>query len=62
MTIKEIIDGLQIIVDMIRLDPNTGEVFDEPLNDIDKKTLDVCQGAIELLAEKKEVKRKRVKK
>lgn len=50
MTLQEIIDGLQMISDACLYDPNTGEQFDEPLNDIDKKTLDACKGAIELLS------------
>lgn len=50
MKLKEIIDGLQMIIDLCMCDPITGEKYEEPLNDIDKKTLDACKGAIELLS------------
>lgn len=49
MTLKEIIDGLKFTVDMFLFDPNTGETFTEPRNDLDKTTIDACKGAIELL-------------
>lgn len=49
MTREEIIDGLKFTVEMFLLDPNTGETFTEPRNDMDKKTIDACRGAIELL-------------
>lgn len=52
MTIKEIIDGLKFTVDMFLFDPNTGEKFTEPRNDLDKTTIDACKGAIELLVQK----------
>ena len=53
MTIKEIIDGLKFTVDMLLFDPNTGETFTEPRNDMDKITIDACKGAIELLEQTK---------
>ena len=49
MTREEIIQGLQFTIDMFLLDPNTGETFTEPRNDMDKTTVDACRGAIELL-------------
>lgn len=49
MTIKEIIDGLKFTVDMFLFDPTTGETYKEPRNDMDKTTIDACNGAIELL-------------
>lgn len=49
MTVKEIIDGLKFTVDMFLFDPDTGETFAEPRNDMDKITIDACKGAIELL-------------
>ena len=49
MTKEEIIGGLQFTVDMFLLDPNTGETYTEPRNDMDKTTIDACKGAIELL-------------
>ena len=49
MTKEEIISGLQFTVDMFLLDPNTGETYTEPRNDMDKTTIDACKGAIELL-------------
>lgn len=49
MTRKEIIDGLKFTVDMFLFDPNTGETYIEPRNDMDKTTVDACKGAIELL-------------
>ena len=49
MSVKEIIDGLKFTVDMFLFDPNTGETFTEPRNDLDKTTIDACKGAIELL-------------
>lgn len=49
MTIKEIIDGLKFTVDMFLFDPITGETYKEPRNDMDKTTIDACNGAIELL-------------
>lgn len=53
MTIKEIIDGLKFTVDMFLFDPNTGETYTEPRNDMDKTTVDACKGAIELLEQTK---------
>lgn len=49
MTRKEIIDGLKFTVEMFLFDPNTGETFTEPRNDMDKTTIEACKGAIELL-------------
>jgi len=49
MTREEIISGLQFTIDMFLFDPNTGETFTEPRNDMDKTTIDACRGAIELL-------------
>lgn len=49
MTKEEIIGGLQFTVDMFLFDPNTGETYTEPRNDMDKTTIDACKGAIELL-------------
>ena len=49
MILKEIINGLKFTVDMFLFDPNTGETFTEPRNDLDKTTIDACKGAIELL-------------
>lgn len=49
MTIKEIIDGLKFTVDMFLFDPSTGETYTEPMNDMDKTTIDACKGAIKLL-------------
>lgn len=49
MTIKEIIDGLKFTVDMFLFEPTTGETYKEPRNDMDKTTIDACNGAIELL-------------
>ena len=47
MTIKEIIAGLQFTVEMFLFDPSTGETFTEPRNDMDKTTIEACNGAIE---------------
>ena len=52
MTREEIISGLQFTIDMFLFDPNTGETFTEPRNDMDKTTIDACRGAIELLKQK----------
>ena len=49
MTREEIVGGLQFTVDMFLFDPNTGETYTEPRNDMDKTTIDACKGAIELL-------------
>ena len=49
MTIKEIIEGLKFTVDMFLFDTSTGEIYKEPRNDMDKITIDACNGAIELL-------------
>lgn len=49
MTKEEIISGLQFTIDMFLFDPNTGETYTEPRNDMDKTTIDACKGAIELL-------------
>ena len=49
MAREEIISGLQFTIDMFLFDPNTGETFTEPRNDMDKTTIDACKGAIELL-------------
>ena len=50
MTLKEIIDGLQMTIDLCLYNPNTGETIAEPRNDMDKTTVDACKGAIELLS------------
>jgi hypothetical protein len=34
---------------MFLFDPTTGETYKEPRNDMDKTTIDACNGAIELL-------------
>lgn len=49
MTIQEIISGLKFTVAMFLLDPVTGETYEEPRNDMDKTTIDACNGAIEIL-------------
>lgn len=49
MTREEIINGLQFTIDMFLFNPNTGEIYTEPRNDMDKTTVDACKGAIELL-------------
>jgi hypothetical protein len=49
MTREEIISGLKFTIEMFLLDPNTGETFTEPRNDMDKTTIEACKGAIELL-------------
>lgn len=49
MTREEIISGLEFTVDMFLFDPDTGETYDEPINDLDKTTIDACNGAIEFL-------------
>ena len=50
MTTKEIIDGLQFTVDMFLLDPTSGETRSrEHLNDMDKTTVESCEGAIKIL-------------
>lgn len=49
MTREEIIAGLKFTVDMFMFDPSTGETYTEPRNDMDKTTIDACNGAIELL-------------
>ena len=53
MTKEEIIGGLQFTVGMFLFDPNTGETYTEPRNDMDKTTIDACKGAIELLEQTK---------
>ncbi len=55
MTREEIIDGLKFTVDMFLFDPTTGETYKEPRNDMDKTTIDACNGAIELLLEQESV-------
>ena len=49
MTREEIISGLKFTVDMFLFDPSTGEYHTKPKNDMDKTTVDACNGAIELL-------------
>ena len=49
MTFKEIINGLKFTIIMFMQDPVTGEVYTKPKNELDKKTVDACKGAIELL-------------
>ena len=51
MTRYEIVQGLKFTIDMFLLNPNTGEEYTEPINDMDKTTIDACKGAIELLEE-----------
>lgn len=49
MTREEIISGLKFTIEMFLLNPITGETVAEPMNDMDKTTIDACRGAIELL-------------
>lgn len=49
MTRNEIIDGLTFTIQMFLFNANTGEIFTEPRNDMDKITIDACKGAIKLL-------------
>lgn len=49
MTKEEIISGLEFTIYMFMLDPTTGETYEEPMNNMDKTTIDACKGAIELL-------------
>lgn len=49
MLIPEIISGLKFTVEMFLFDPTTGEKFTEPRNDLDKITIDACNGAINIL-------------
>lgn len=50
MKIKAIIDGLRFTREMFLFDPSTGETrTKEQLNDMDRTTVDACEGAIELL-------------
>lgn len=49
MSKDEIIAGLKFTVGMFLFDPDTGENLTEPRNDLDKTTVDACNGAIELL-------------
>ncbi len=49
MTREEIISGLKFTVDMFLFDPSTRETYTEPRNDMDKTTVDACNGAIKLL-------------
>lgn len=50
MTIKKIINGLEFTKEMFLFDPSTGEEkTKEQLNDLDRTTVDACEGAIELL-------------
>jgi len=49
MTKDEVINGLKFTVGMFLFDPDTGENLTEPRNDLDKTTIDACNGAIELL-------------
>lgn len=52
MTVKEIIDGLQFTIDMFLFDGNTGETkTKQELNDMDRTTVDACEGAIKILKE-----------
>ncbi len=52
MTIKEIIDGLQMTIDLFLFDSETGEdLSKEQLNDLNRTTVEACEGAIELLKE-----------
>ena len=57
MTREEIIQGLKFTVDMFLFDPINGEQLTEPYNDLDKITIDACNGAIELLKAKSEEQR-----
>lgn len=54
MTIEEIINGLKFTVEMFLFNPSTGEYYTEPRNDMDKTTIDACNGAIEVLTRLKE--------
>ncbi len=56
MTREEIIQGLQFTIDMFLLDPNTGETYEEPRNDMDLTTINACRGAIELLEQEPKIK------
>ena len=56
MTIDEIIKGLEFTVEMFLYDPFTGETYNEPRNDMDKTTIDTCNGAIKILKEYKNIK------
>lgn len=47
MTIKEIKDGLKFTVEMYKFDPSTGEEAMN-LNEMDRKTLNACEGAIKI--------------
>ena len=49
MTREEIISGLKFTIEMFLFNPNTGEKYTEPRNDMDKTTIDACRGAIKLL-------------
>lgn len=49
MTREEIISGLKFTIEMFLFDPNTGETYTGPRNDMDRTTIDACKGAIELL-------------
>lgn len=50
MTREKIIQGLQFTIEMCLFDPMTGAKRPkEVLNDLDKTTVDSCEGAIKLL-------------
>lgn len=50
MTREKIIQGLQFTIEMCLFDPMTGAKRPkEVLNDLDKTTVDACEGAIKLL-------------
>lgn len=54
-TRQQIIDGLQFTIDMCLMDTNTGDKYKEPINELDKITVDSCRAAIELLTRKEEI-------
>ena len=56
MTVQEIINGLEFTKAMFLFDPSTGEEkTKEQLNDMDRTTIDACEGAIELLKQYKAI-------
>lgn len=56
MTVKKIINGLEFTKEMFLFDPSTGEEkTKEQLNDLDRTTVDACEGAIELLKQYKAI-------
>lgn len=56
MTIEEIINGLEFTKAMFLFDPSTGEEKTKnQLNNLDRTTVDACEGAIDLLKQYKDV-------